>query len=113
MLAADSWGSPEQAYQLPEARLASHEDLLHRALGTPSILVFDADRSGPWLSEILGHRAVGVVYSPGRERHNYVATRMGARYDALFWFEETSALRPLGHERIPAEAEFETEPSGF
>jgi erythromycin esterase len=113
VLAANSWGSPEQVYRLPEARLASHEDLLHRALGTQSILVFEADRSGPWLSETLGHRAVGVVYAPERESGNYVPTRMGARYDALFWLEESSALRPLAHERVPVEAEYETEPSGY
>ena len=113
VLAADSWGSAEHAYRLPEARLASHEDLLHRALGEPSLLVFEADRNGPWLAEILGHRAVGVVYSPERERGNYVPTRMGARYDALFWLEDSTALQPLAHERVPAEAEYETEPSGY
>jgi len=38
---------------------------------------------------------------------------MGGRYDALIWFEETSALHPLHHEAPPHEPELETEPTGF
>lgn len=46
---------------------------------------------------------------------------MGARYDALLWFEQTKdlctlhheALRPLHHEARPREQEHETEPTGF
>jgi hypothetical protein len=38
---------------------------------------------------------------------------MGARYDALVWLEETTALRPLHPEAPPSEPELETEPSGF
>ena len=74
---------------------------------------FAVDRSGPWLSSWLGHRAIGVVYDPDRELANYVPTRMGARYDALLWFERTEALRPLHREYRPSEPELETEPTGF
>jgi erythromycin esterase-like protein len=91
----------------------SHEDVLHQVLGQPAVLVFPPDRSGPWLAGRRGHRAVGVVYAPRREAGNYVPTVIGARYDALIWLEETSALRPLHHERRPIEPEYETEPSGF
>jgi hypothetical protein len=38
---------------------------------------------------------------------------MGERYDALLWFEDSSALAPLRHEPKPSELEFETEPSGY
>jgi len=41
-----------------------------------------------------------------------VPTRMGDRYDALFWHPRTEALRPLHHEYQPGEPEFETEPTG-
>jgi erythromycin esterase-like protein len=98
---------------VPVARAGSHEDLLHQALGQPAVLRFGDDRSGPWLSAWLGHRAIGVVYQPAREAGNYVPTRMGERYDALIWFEQTTALRPLHHEPRPVEPELETEPSGF
>ena len=40
-------------------------------------------------------------------------TRIGGRYDALLWLEETAALQPLHHEAPPSEPELETEPTGF
>jgi erythromycin esterase-like protein len=113
VLAAGAWGTPESVLPVPDARAGSHEDFLHRALGRPAVLVFGHDRAGPWLSAWLGHRAIGVVYQPIRESRNYVPTRMGDRYDALIWFEQTEALRPLHHEPPPREPEFETEPTGF
>lgn len=113
VLAADAWGSPEQVLPVPESRKPSHEAFLHEALGKDSVLAFGADRARPWLATVLGHRAIGVVYHPEREAGNYVSTQMGGRYDALLWFEETTALHPLHHERTPEEAEYETEPTGF
>jgi erythromycin esterase len=113
VLAAAAWGAPELVLPVPEARIGSHEDLLHRTLGESAVLVFAEDRSGPWLSSWLGHRAIGVVYQPQREAGNYVPTQMGGRYDALIWFEQAVALRPLHHERPPREPELETQPTGF
>jgi len=113
VLAADSWGTPERVFRVPPAQRGSHEDLLHRTLGAPAVLEFGENRRGPWLSSWQGHRAIGVVYHPESEAGNYVPTRMGGRYDALIWLEETTALRVLHHERLPQEPEFETEPSGF
>lgn len=111
--AARSWGSPEQVMNVPEAMPGSHEDLLHSALQRPSTLIFGADRASHWLSSWRGHRAIGVVYNPHRERGNYVPTAMGQRYDALMWFPQTTALKPLHHEHLPSEPELETEPTGF
>jgi erythromycin esterase-like protein len=113
VVAAAAWGAPEAVLPVPVARPGTHEDLLHRALGAPAVLDFAGERTGAWLGDVLGHRAVGVVYQPGREAGNYVPTRMGGRYDALLWFEETRALRPLHHESRPTESELETEPTGF
>jgi erythromycin esterase len=113
VLAAGAWGSPEAVFPVPVARPGSHEELLHRVLGRAAVLVFGGDRSGPWLSAWMDHRAIGVVYQPAREAGNYVPTCMGTRYDALIWFEETTALQPLHHEALPRESELETEPSGF
>ncbi len=113
VLAAAGWGSEERVLSVPPAVTGSHEDLLHRALGAPAVLLFPEDRSGAWLSTRRGHRAIGVVYEPRRESGNYVPTVMGARYDALLWFEETAALRPLHREAPPREPELETEPTGF
>jgi erythromycin esterase len=113
VVAAAGWGTTESVLPVPEARPGSHEDLLHRALGHPALLVFPGDRTGPWLRADHGHRAIGVVYQPSREAGNYVSTWMGGRYDALVWMEETTPLSPLHHERPPREAEFETEPTGL
>jgi len=113
VLAGAEWGFPETVLTVPVARAGSHEDHLHRALGEPAVLDFAADRGGAWLGDRHGHRAIGVVYRPGNEVGNYVPTVMGARYDALLWFEETRAIRPLHHETRPGEPELETEPSGF
>ncbi|HET7398199.1 MAG TPA: erythromycin esterase family protein [Intrasporangium sp.] len=112
VVAASAWGAPERSLPVPPARPGSCEDVLHTALGAPAVIAFPDDRSGPWLAAELGHRAIGVVYSPAREAGNYVPTRMGGRYDALLWFEETRALRPLHHEPPPREPEYETEPWG-
>jgi erythromycin esterase-like protein len=111
--AAAAWGRAEEVLPVPPAQPGTHEDLLHRALGEPSLLDFGPDRDGPWLSHSAGHRAIGVVYDPRRESRNYVPTVMGARYDALVWLEDTRALHPLRHEPEPREPELETEPSGF
>lgn len=113
VLAARGWGEPEKVFTMPEAIHGSHEDLLHRALGSPATLVFGDDRSGPWLAARRGHRAIGVVYDPRHEAGNYVPTVMGGRYDALVWLEDASALHPLRHELPPREPEYETEPTGF
>jgi erythromycin esterase-like protein len=113
VLAASSWGAPEEVMTVPPAQDGSHEHLLHVALGRPAVLLFGDDRGGPWLSTWRGHRAIGVVYTPGREHGNYVPTRMGGRYDALLWFERTDALRVLHHEGPPTEPEYETEPTGY
>jgi erythromycin esterase-like protein len=43
-----------------------------------------------------GHRAIGVVYDPARERGGaYVPTDLPARYDALISLDATEALHPL------------------
>ena len=45
VLAGAGWGAPEQVMTVPAARAGSHEDLLHEALGEPSVLVFGEDRA--------------------------------------------------------------------
>ncbi len=58
------------------------------------------------------HRAVGVVYRPRAERWgNYVPTVLARRYDALCWFDRTSALSPL-HGVDARHDEMQTWPSG-
>ena len=111
VVAAGAWGAPMRTMPVPRAPGGTHEDLLHRALGEPSLLVFGPDRATPWLSRRRGHRAIGVVYHPDRDPWgNWVPTEMGRRYDAFVSFDETSALRPLGPATVAATGERDTEP---
>lgn len=96
VIAAGAWGARMREMEVPPARPGTHEDLLHRTVGGDALLVFPDDRSTRWLDSSRGHRAIGVVYHPERDRHgNWVPTVMGRRYDAFVYFEHTSALHPL------------------
>lgn len=96
VIAADHWGGEIKAMKVPEAQLGSWEDLLHKAGASDKILVFDHDCE-PFL-EPMGHRAIGVVYNPRRERGNYVPSSMTERYDAFVYVDESHALTPLKQE---------------
>ncbi|MDQ3952639.1 MAG: erythromycin esterase family protein [Actinomycetota bacterium] len=109
VIAADAWGAPMERMPVPAATGGSHEDVVRRAGLGNALFVIPAG-AVPWLDATLGHRAIGVVYHPERERGNYVPTELGRRYDALCHFETTTALRPLGWEEPQEKAELETFP---
>ncbi len=111
VMAAPAWAAPRQIMTMPPARPGSLEDTLHHRLPGPSLLIFPPSDGPAWLTEVLDHRAVGVVYHPGREATgNYVPTRLGERYDAFIWYDQTTAVHPLHTQ--PAPGELETYPSG-
>lgn len=113
VIAADSWGAPMREMQVPPAPPATHEDILHTALGEDSLLVFGDRRNSPWLSAARGHRAIGVVYHSDSDHFgNWVPTVMGQRYDAFLSFDSTQALRPLEREASQPGVEQETYPYG-
>jgi erythromycin esterase-like protein len=100
VVAGESWGAQMERMPVPPARPGSLEDLLHRALGQDALVVVPRGERPAWLDRRLDHRAIGVVYRPGRERWgNYVPTVLGERYDAFLHLEETTPLRPLHLER--------------
>lgn len=98
VIAADQWGGEMQAMMVPEAQSGSWEDLLHKAGAFDKILLFDHD-SEPFHVPV-GHRAIGVVYNPRRERGNYVPSVMARRYDAFVYVDESKALAPLRQEIV-------------
>ncbi|MGM0480649.1 MAG: erythromycin esterase family protein [Pseudomonadota bacterium] len=105
VLAGTSWGSPVQEMELPAARLNSWEDWCHEA-GIQFYVACSDLIDVPELQQRIGHRAVGVVYDPQRERlGNYAPSIVPQRYDYFIFFEETRALNSLNvHEqgaRIP------------
>ena len=97
VLAADRWGAPVRRLPVPAAREGSVEHLLHEAHPEQALYVFPAEaEQDEWLRAELGHRAIGVVYRPERERWgNYVPTVLGGRYDAFLALSATTALTAL------------------
>jgi erythromycin esterase len=113
VVAGHTWGAPMEVMDVPAGRPGSVEDILHAAAPPASLFVFPSLAERPdVLVDELGHRAIGVVYRPERDRWgNYVPTVLGDRYDAFLWFDETHAVRPLHTLRVD-KREPETYPSG-
>jgi erythromycin esterase-like protein len=112
VIAGDQWEAPMEEMDVPPAREGSWEDIIHRAGVSDKLLLLDGVRDDEAFLEERGHRAIGVVYHPGRERYgNYVPTVLPRRYDAFCYIDETRALRPL-HLRPDLEKMPETYPSG-
>ena len=114
VIAGKRWGAEMERMPVPEAREGSWEDILHAAAGRDALLLTDAIDDVPGSMEPRGHRAIGVVYHPERERHgNYVPTVLPYRYDAVLYIDESRALSPL-HLRPHLDGEPpETFPSGM
>jgi erythromycin esterase len=97
VMAGQSWGGPMQIMHMPEAQKESWEYLLHQAGQENKLLIMNDFLNDPVLTgNPIGHRAIGVVYNPLRERYgNYVPTIVPSRYDAFIYLGETTALHPL------------------
>ena len=113
VVAAPSWGAPMEVMGVPRAKEDTIEDVLHPAAPPRALMIFPPFRYRPdVLVDEIGHRAIGVVYQPERERWgNYVPTVLGDRYDAFLFFDETRAVTPL-HTRTIDVLEPETYPTG-
>jgi erythromycin esterase-like protein len=114
VIAGEEWGAPMQVMEVPAGRAGSWEDILHQTLGGHHI-VFSNDLADVGAAfERRGHRAIGVVYDPGREaRGNYVPTVLPSRYDAFIYLDRTRALHPLHMAEHPDGEAPETFPSGM
>ena len=115
VIAASEWGAPMQRMSVPPARAGSFEDLVHRSGAGASCLFFGDDLAKhAAFEQPVGHRAIGVVYSPRGERlGNYVPTIVPHRYDAMIHVEETHAVDPLHMPVAVTGEEPETYPSGM
>ncbi len=96
VIAGSRWSAPMQEMEVPEAISGSFEHKLHNYDEKDKLLIFDEH---PQLtnefSDRIGHRAIGVVYDPDRERGNYVPSEMTERYDAFIYIDKTQGLHPL------------------
>ncbi|MFE6286659.1 erythromycin esterase family protein [Streptomyces sp. NPDC057877] len=121
VLAADEWGDEPRIMEMPRAHTGSLEELLHEALPDrralfvfPHVQLQRPPVTGPreWFHQERGHRAIGVVYEPRRERlGNYVPTVLSERYDAFCYVDRTAALTPLRPAPAPGGEEL-TWPAG-
>ncbi|MFF5258205.1 erythromycin esterase family protein [Actinomadura viridis] len=111
VIAASRWGAPMETMIVPRGRRGTLEDLLEETELPGALYVFADRPDASWLTSTRGHRAIGVLYDPARDRHNYVPTRLADRYDALCWFRRTSTLEPL-HLEAARRDELATLPSG-
>jgi erythromycin esterase-like protein len=100
VIAGDAWDAPMQKMPVPPAKPGSVEAILHEDGLGDQLLLFDNPETRQRYDRKLGHRAIGVVYHPQRERFgNYVPTLLPSRYDAFIFLDKTSALHPL---KMPA-----------
>ena len=95
VIASNSWGEPYAITPVPPAKLNRWEGQLHAAGAEDKVLIF-TDENRELFNEWIGHRAIGVVYNPEFEAYgNYVPSRVGSRYDAFIYINETKALKPF------------------
>lgn len=95
VMAGSSWGAPMEKMTIPKAIKNSVEHEMNNVGMDSFYVIFDnKDRKKKHL-KVIGHRAVGVVYHPKRDRFQFVPTVIPLRYDALLFFSETEALHVL------------------
>lgn len=95
VIAAREWGGKVEELPVPNARKGSWEYILHEAGPYNKYFLFD-DQNRELFNDVIGHRAIGVVYNPEVEHlGNYVPTRVSDRYDCFIHVDETNALSPL------------------
>lgn len=99
VIAGKEWGAPLEVMTVPQAIPGSWEELLHLNRAEDQLIMFDAHSSWPTRKPV-GHRAIGVVYHPRRERGNYVPTLIEMRYDAFIFVDRSRALTPLAVETL-------------
>ncbi|MDH4091143.1 MAG: erythromycin esterase family protein [Cyclobacteriaceae bacterium] len=96
VIAAPRWGATPEYMSVPPAAEGSWEDILHKTGVQNGYLLLNDFEGTSLLSDVIGHRAIGVVYNPEREKlGNYVPSRITDRYDAFVFLDQTKALHGL------------------
>lgn len=97
VMAADDWGDPPRVKAVIPARADSWERVLRDAGHARALFDWRDDQA---FREALVlrrlERAIGVIYRPETERwSHYFDAHLGRQFDAMVWFEETTAVAPL------------------
>ncbi len=112
--AATEWDGDMEVKRVRPSHRESYERLCHDA-GMPRFLL-DFQRDPALRSRLLEarlERFIGVIYRPETElASHYAAASLPQQLDAWLWFDETSAVVPLGPEHAAAGAP-ETWPFGL
>ena len=95
VMAGSSWGSPMKEMTIPPAIANSIEHKLNQIEQDKFYLIFDEEDKDYETPKVMGNRAVGVVYNPTRDDRQFEPTIVTLRYDALFFFKKTTALKVL------------------
>ncbi|KQX20342.1 carboxylic ester hydrolase [Sphingomonas sp. Root50] len=101
--AADDWGADMRIMTVRPARPDSYEHAFRR-VGLARTLTDwrgnDRRALADMLRRPLLERAIGVVYRPESELlSHYFEAVLAEQFDAWVWFDQTTAVTPLGHER--------------
>lgn len=101
--AASDWGGAMEVKAVRPAREGSFEHAFRQS-GIARSLTDWRNGANRELVSALSHprleRAIGVIYRPETElQSHYFEAVMAEQFDAFVWFERTSAVTPLGHER--------------
>jgi erythromycin esterase-like protein len=98
--AASDWGGAIEIKRVRPSRGDSYERLCHDA-GVPRFLL-DVQRHEALRRRLLEprlERFIGVIYRPETElMSHYADASLPQQFDAFVWFDESSAVTPLGPE---------------
>lgn len=110
---ASDWDEPMEVKRVRPSLPESHERLAHDSGLDRFLLDMARDPElADALAEPLLQRFIGVIYRPETERwSHYVGCSISRQYDAYVWFDETTAVTPLGEE--PHDGPGETWPFGL
>jgi erythromycin esterase-like protein len=101
--AASDWGAAMQVMTVRPARSDSYEHAFRRTGVARSLTEWRGPERrtlADALRQPMLERAIGVVYRPETELlSHYFEAVLAEQFDAFVWFEQTSAVTPLGHER--------------
>jgi len=100
--AASDWDGPMEVKRVRPSRDDSWENCFLRSAGPASLTEWRSpgrDDLRRALADTRLNRAIGVIYRPETERQShYFDSVLADQFDAMVWFEETSAVTPLDAE---------------
>ena len=100
VVAASDWGGRTEVKTVQPADPRSHEAVCHQTEIPAFVLPLRDNRRESVRDELAAprlERAIGVIYRPETELlSHYFQASLSNQFDAWVWFDETSALHPLG-----------------